>query len=200
MRRAPPLERKPRDCPNCPNTAAPLGALRPRPAQKRMRSPPPVATQCHVPLVRLRPIREELQGGAALQLGGVGRACAASEAHEQQAARKDRVHRVGQWPPARQEQHAQSAPPLAAPQRGSCNPSAPGDSGRLGNPRGGRGRPTARSSQPPPQAAGPTAFDHAGRKVSASFVTGYDAMQTNRWPDDNRSTSTYGGGATMGYR
>ena len=56
------------------------------------------------------------------------------------------------------------------------------------------------SSQPPPKAAGPTAFDHAGRKVSASFVTGYDAMQTNRWPDDNRSTSTYGGGATMGYR
>ena len=94
------------------------------------------------------------------------------------------------------------APPhLAAPQRGSCNPSAPGDSGRLGNPRGGRGRPTARSSQPPPQAAGPTAFDHAGRKVSASFVTGYDAMQTNRWPDNRiESNSTYGGGATMGYR
>ena len=28
--------------------------------------------------------------------------------------------------------------PLAAPQRGPCKPTAPGDSGRLGNPRGGK--------------------------------------------------------------
>ena len=34
------------------------------------------------------------------------------------------------------------APPhLAAPQRGSCKPSAPGDSGRLGNPMGGEEKP-----------------------------------------------------------
>ena len=92
-------------------------------------------------------------------------------------------------------------PPWQRPSAAPATPQPLVILGGLAIPWGGRrSRPTACSSQPPPKAAGPTAFDHAGRKVSASFVTGYDAMQTNRWPDDNRSTSTYGGGATMGYR
>eukprot|EP00320_Phaeocystis_rex_P001281 CAMPEP_0119071358 /NCGR_PEP_ID=MMETSP1178-20130426/49011_1 /TAXON_ID=33656 /ORGANISM="unid sp, Strain CCMP2000" /LENGTH=105 /DNA_ID=CAMNT_0007053281 /DNA_START=37 /DNA_END=354 /DNA_ORIENTATION=- len=40
-----------------------------------------------------------------------------------------------------------------------------------------------------------------GKKKATSFLTGYDAMQSNRWPDNRIvSADSYGGAATMGYR
>jgi hypothetical protein len=90
-------------------------------------------------------------------------------------------------------------PHWRCPSSAPAPPSASGGSGRLCTLKG-RGRPTG-CSPAASKAADPTAIDHSGRKLSTSFVTGYDAMQTNRWPDNRvLSGSSYGGGATMGFR
>ena len=112
------------------------------------------------------PVREELRRQEALQLGGAGRSCAVSEAHEQQAARKDRVHRVGQWPPARQGAACSKRPPLW--QRPSAAPATPQPLvilGGLAIPWGGEeaGPLPARASRLPKPRVPPPLTMQAGR-------------------------------------
>ena len=60
------------------------------------------------------------------------------------------------------------------------------------------------TSESPPKATTFIVSDNGhltGRKKSASFSTGYESMESNRWPDARIvSESQYGGAATMGFR